>query len=135
RERESEREREREGRNMRSLKAFSSHAHYRPLVEALGGCERHENAGILIDDTHEQVIDVLLQLHNLLISLGELILLLDHKGDELLLSELGVGATVCKLLGVGGRGENIEHGEREREGDDEERERSGSMSPEKRVMT
>lgn len=45
---------------------------------------------MLLNDAHQQVVNVLLQLLDLVVPLGELVLLLHHQGDQLLLGQLGV---------------------------------------------
>lgn len=64
------------------------------LQGLLDRVKAQQDAGILLDYTHQQVVYVLLQLNNLGVLLRELRLLLHHQGNQLLLGQLGEGPTL-----------------------------------------
>ena len=78
-----------------------------PLLRWLAGADPQQDAWLLVDHADQQVVDVLLQLRDLVLPLGQLKLLLHHQRDELLLGELGVGSGALRQdLRLGG-GEKV----------------------------
>ena len=76
----------------------------------LGRVEAKQDAGLFLDYTNQQVIDVLLQLHDLVVLLGEFRLLLDHQCDQLLLGQLSIRPTSCRSSHLMEEALGITHG-------------------------
>ena len=55
---------------------------------------------MLLHDPHQQVVDVLLQLRDSGVALGELLLLPDHQGDQLRPSQLGIRTFAHRLCSL-----------------------------------
>ena len=69
----------------------------------LHGVQGHQDAGLLLHDAHQQVVDVLLQLRDLVVPLSQLALELLQQQHQLSSGELGERALGLSLLHLDAR--------------------------------